>query len=73
MTDNLSKSGKAPIVHPALCVGCGSCLAVCPANPNVYEIEEIALVVHPESCTACEACVEICPVQAVELGERIDG
>ena len=57
-----------PEVNYELCTGCGTCEAVCPSNPNVFEIkEEKSWVVHPESCTECGECVASCPSEAITL------
>lgn len=58
----------ATIVDPNLCEGCGSCEAVCPADPNVYEIvDEKAVVVHADACIECGECVDVCPLGAIEM------
>ena len=45
------------------CIGCGTCLSVCPQGcivpGDVYEIQ-------PEHCLHCGACAENCPTGAVE-------
>ena len=58
-----------PCVDEEKCVACGQCKDVCPADPNVFEIEDKAKVVHPEACTGCGACVDTCPVEAIVLKE----
>ncbi len=57
-----------PTVDKEKCIGCGACAAVCPANPNVFEIKDgKSVVVSPDSCINCGACVTSCPVQAITL------
>lgn len=52
------------------CVGCGGCVAVCPAGVHVFE--DGVHKVNREKCRFCEKCVEVCPAEALEvLGERI--
>jgi len=58
-----------PYVDEDLCTGCGACYDVCPAEPNVFEIEEVAKVVNPDECTGCGACEQNCPVDAIQLEE----
>ena len=58
----------ATIVDANLCEGCGSCEAVCPAEPNCYEMQaEKAVVVNGDSCIECEECLEVCPVGAITM------
>ncbi len=59
-----------PYVDEELCIACGACEAVCPADPNVFEIEEVSMVVHPDACIECGECVEACPTQAIELKDE---
>ncbi len=58
------------IIDEEKCTGCGDCVDVCPAEPNVFEIvEEKAKRVHPEECIDCGACEDACPEEAVTLEE----
>lgn len=54
-----------PYVDNELCVTCGACEEVCPAMPNVFTLEDKAVVVNPDACTACKTCEEDCPTQAI--------
>lgn len=56
-----------PYVDEDICIACGACETVCPANPNVYVIEDKSKVIHPEACINCGACVDACPVECIEL------
>jgi len=58
-----------PYVDEELCTTCGACEEVCPADPNVFVIEDKSKVVHPEACIECGACVEACPTEAITLKE----
>lgn len=46
------------------CIGCGSCLSVCPQN--CIDISSIPAVIHQENCLHCGNCMTACPVNAVE-------
>jgi len=59
-----------PYVDEEKCITCGACHDVCPADPNVFEIEDKSKVVHPEACIECGACEEACPVDAIELKDE---
>lgn len=56
-----------PVVDEVECIACGVCESVCPADPNVFQVEDVSKVVNPESCIACEACVQNCPVSCIKL------
>jgi NAD-dependent dihydropyrimidine dehydrogenase PreA subunit len=55
-----------------LCIGCGTCIAVCPTG--VFEMEEgKSSVAHPSACIGCRACILNCPEGIISLkkGYRI--
>lgn len=58
-----------PYVDENKCVASGDCFEVCPADPKVFEIQDVSKVVHPEACIECEACVDTCPTGAIELND----
>ena len=51
-------------VDPEMCVGCGTCLDVCPAG--AVSMEKTARV-DPERCTGCGICAGQCPRRAIAL------
>jgi len=53
-------------VDKNLCIGCGSCAAVCPQSFKMNDDEGKADVVSQESDCANNA-VESCPVQAIKI------
>jgi NAD-dependent dihydropyrimidine dehydrogenase PreA subunit len=46
------------------CIGCGACVAECPAGAVSLNDQGIA-VVDKEKCTGCGRCAKACPVEAV--------
>ena len=52
-------------VNPELCVGCESCIDVCPVEAISMEGE--TAVIDQDVCTECETCVDECPEDAIEV------
>ncbi len=61
---------ERPFVDEDTCIACGACFESCPAEPNVFEVDDVSKVVHPEACIACGACMDACPVEAIELRDE---
>jgi len=58
---------KKPVVDWDLCIGCGSCVELC---PEVFELrDEKAYVIAAEKCDTCncQEAADICPVEAITL------
>lgn len=59
-----------PWVDEERCVGCGSCVEIC---PSVFQlIDEKSMVIDPDACDyadCCEAAAENCPEGAITLEE----
>lgn len=56
-----------PIVDFDLCVGCGSCVEVC---PEVFEMrDEKAWVIGEDKCDTCDCqqAADLCPSQAIRI------
>ena len=49
-----------------LCIGCGSCGAVCPGGVHGFS-EEAGHTLDRTKCLLCGACAEACPTTALEL------
>ena len=60
----VTPSAFKAFVDPDMCVGCGTCQEVCPAD--AISVKEIARV-DPKRCIGCGCCVEQCPSGALAL------
>lgn len=58
------------IVDRDKCIGCGTCVDVCPVGVYELDEEQKSVPVHPEECIACLACVTECPSEAIEVIEE---
>lgn len=61
---------KQPVVDYETCIGCGSCVELC---PEVFQLrdDEKAWVTGPDKCATCKCqeAIDICPVQAISWSE----
>jgi ferredoxin len=53
-------------VDTRLCLVCGTCVGVCPANAMFLDNDR--LNIFEEDCTYCRRCLLICPVRALSQG-----
>ncbi len=64
----MKKRDSLPVALDAsLCVGCGQCVSVCPAD--TFELREGKAVVTGLHCISCDHCASSCPIGAI----RVDG
>lgn len=64
-----SQQGDLQVLWDAsLCVGCGSCIAVCPVSCLVKEQERVVL---KKGCTGCGLCQKACPNSALQLEGKV--
>lgn len=59
----------APIINKKKCIGCKTCVTVCPMDCFGIQKETVKIpeVRFPDECWHCNACVIDCPVGAVSL------
>lgn len=50
-----------------LCIGCGTCVAICPKSFKMNENELKAEVVGDENSECAKNSAESCPVQAIKV------
>ncbi|MCB1644468.1 MAG: NAD(P)-binding domain-containing protein [Pseudomonadales bacterium] len=56
-----------PVINPALCIGCGSCVSACPEGDVLGLIKRKAVLITPSECIGHGACKAACPQGAIEL------
>lgn len=65
--EGISPKKEIWVLH-SKCIGCLSCVSVCPSSALSYVQDKI--VVDREKCTGCYTCTETCPTKAIEkIGE----
>lgn len=62
-----AKGKPKPVINASLCVGCGSCVEVCPEQGTLELSGHKAILAHPERCTGHARCKDVCPTQAIVL------
>lgn len=58
--------GAFPYIDPAVCIGCGGCVAACPEKV-LGIVGGLAVAVQGNRCVGIAACAKACPVQAIEV------
>lgn len=53
------------VIPHGLCIGCGTCVAICPKNSLIIEVNKKKGLYEPrfieENCSNCGICLEVCP------------
>ncbi len=72
--DTLSVGGRVAVVTPEKCVGCLTCVRICPfgvpqIKPDLVGVGGImgAAYIEPAMCQGCGLCASECPARAIEL------
>jgi len=60
---------KIPILKKKICVQCGQCFEVCPANAIDFKSGEYPKFLK-KACISCLCCMEMCPQQAIKTKLR---
>jgi len=56
-----------PVIDPAVCLGCKSCLNACPEGDILGVIDGKAMLIEPTRCVGHGACQAACPTGAISL------
>jgi thioredoxin reductase len=63
----LEPASLHPLIDPAKCLGCGSCVRACPEGKILGLINGKAQLVEPSHCVGHGACKAACPANAITL------
>ena len=63
---------KKPVIDYEECIGCGSCVELCPEVFELNEEEVKAYVIAEDKCDTCdcEEAIGICPTEAISWSEE---
>jgi heterodisulfide reductase subunit A-like polyferredoxin len=77
--DSILTNARVAVVDPALCVGCLTCVRICPygvpqVQSNFIGVGDIAgaAYIEPTVCHGCGTCVSECPARAIQLMHYTD-
>lgn len=62
----MKKQLKKAFVNQNFCVGCGTCINVCPRNAITVP-KGIYAEIDIEKCVGCKKCTLICPASTIEM------
>lgn len=63
----LEPSSLHPVIDPARCLGCASCVRACPEHSILGIIDGKAALIEPTMCVGHGACQTACPTGAISL------
>ena len=69
-----NKRVALPVVDPTRCTGYGWCVAACPDNLLVLEVQEgkkSASLINADVCPGCTKCIPVCNFGAIKMKKLI--
>lgn len=60
------------MVDKTKCIGCGTCVAICPVGAISFD-ENGKAQIDRTKCIRCGSCEASCPVEAIDLSRSDDG
>ncbi len=60
------------MVDKTKCIGCGTCVAICPVEAISFD-EDGKARIDRTKCIRCGSCEASCPVEAIDLSRSEDG
>jgi len=77
--DELEVGGVVAVVDQSKCVGCLTCVRICPFQIPQIQSDSIgvggikgAAYIEPANCTGCGTCTAACPADAIQLANYYD-
>lgn len=77
--DTMVVGGQVAVVDQSSCVGCLTCVRICPYHVPMIEAKSIgvggvigAAFIEPAMCQGCGSCASECPAKAIELMHYTD-
>ena len=61
------KGAPRPVINASLCIGCGTCVDVCPEDGALAMSEGKAILADRPKCTGAAKCKDSCPTSAISL------
>ena len=61
------KGKPRPVINASQCIGCASCVDVCPEAGTLAMAGGKAILQNPDLCTGHAQCITVCPTSAITL------
>jgi Fe-S-cluster-containing hydrogenase component 2 len=59
-------TGPHAVVDDNVCIGCGSCIGVCPVEA-IHMSDSQTAYVDAAECVGCGGCADTCPTGAIQI------